>query len=84
MIFLILLFICLCVSITTFIVYIRGDLFSSSNDTPVIKKIAPKSAYPEYLGMKGPDVIVELNSKYPQYTVEVIAPDYIKDIDVTN
>lgn len=34
------------------------------------------SSFPEYDGVNARKVLVELNANYPQYNVEIIAPDF--------
>jgi hypothetical protein len=82
MIFVILLFLCICTVIFSLFVYMKPTLLFGEDDTTTKKKIiSEQSVYPEYLGMKGPDVLLEINSKYPQYTLEIVAPDYVNDVD---
>ena len=83
-IFVILLFIFIFVCITAFVLYVTGDLPGMGITQEKPKKIIPlTSAFPEYIGMKGPDVLVEMNASHPQYSVEIVAPDYVKYLDLS-
>ena len=57
---------------------------NTTSKTQKSPTIQGTSAFPEYLGMKGPDALLEINSKYPQYSVEIVAPDYVKYLDTSN
>ena len=64
-------------------VYMKPSLFFGESDITISKPIIGQSVYPEYLGMKGPDVLLEINSTYPQYTLEIVAPDYMDAVDTS-
>lgn len=83
MIFVILLFVCICVMVFSLLVYMKPTLFFAEPEQTSKRVISGQSVYPEYLGMKGPDVLLEINSKYPQYTLEIVAPDYVDSIDMS-
>ena len=83
MIFVILLFLCICTSIFSTLVYVKPSLFFDERENANKNVIIGESVYPEYLGMKGPDVLLEINSNYPQYTLEIVAPDYIDGVDTS-
>ena len=74
-------FLCVCTLIFSILVYVKPTLFFDESQNTNTKIITGESVYPEYLGMKGPDVLLEINSKYPQYTLEIVAPDYVNDVD---
>ena len=42
------------------------------------------SAFPEYINMKGPDVLVALNRDHPEYYVEIVNIDTMPTYDAVN
>ena len=88
--FTILLAICICAILFSFIVYVRPSLFyfitfqNPPIPKPTVRFPSGPSAFPEYINMKGPDVLVELNAKHPQYSVEIVNPDTISSYDTKN
>lgn len=61
----------------------KPNLFFAESENTSKTPLSGQSVYPEYLGMKGPDVLLEINSKYPQYTLEIVAPDYVDAVDAS-
>lgn len=91
MLFTILLMICICAILFSLIVYIRPSLFYLLTFqkppvpvNPITKFPIGPSAFPEYINMKGPDVLVELNAKHPEYSVEIVNPDTAQTYDTRN
>ena len=89
--FTVLLMITVCSILLCCMIYIRPDLYYFITGTSPPKLRDPKtkfplgpSAFPEYINMKAPDVLVEMNAKYPQYSVEFVNPDTVDTYDTKN
>jgi hypothetical protein len=90
--FKILLVITICSILLCIIVYLKPELYASLTGTapPQIQidaisdfPLGP-SAFPEYINMKGPDVLVALNRDHPEYSIEIVNIDTMPTYDATN